>query len=128
MSITIWVVGAYCILATAAHIGSSLIAGRRCRKRRPVSVRSGGKTALGVLGLTRFLRRRGLHYGKERLGGDAGTALGIPGVSLVRPVCGLENYIEDTLRSAFHLDYPRYEIVFCAASGHDAAVPLVRRL
>ena len=26
------------------------------------------KTALGVLGLTRFLRRRGLHYGKERLG------------------------------------------------------------
>ena len=46
----------------------------------------------------------------------------------MRPVCGLENHIEDTLRSAFHLDYPRYEIVFCAASGHDAAVPLVRRL
>jgi ceramide glucosyltransferase len=40
----------------------------------------------------------------------------------------MENYIEDTLRSAFHLDYPRYEIVFCAASAHDAAVPLVRRL
>jgi ceramide glucosyltransferase len=40
----------------------------------------------------------------------------------------MENYIEDTLRSAFHLDYPRYEIVFCAANAHDAAVPLVRRL
>lgn len=50
------------------------------------------------------------------------------GVSLVRPVCGMENYIEETLRSAFHLDYPRYEIVFCAANAHDAAVPLVRRL
>jgi len=46
----------------------------------------------------------------------------------VRPVCGMENYIEETLRSAFHLDYPRYEIVFCAANAHDAAVPLVRRL
>ena len=40
----------------------------------------------------------------------------------------MENYIEDTLRSAFHLDYPRYEIVFCAANAHDAAVPLVREL
>jgi ceramide glucosyltransferase len=128
MSITIWVVGAYCILATAAHIGSILIAARRCRKRRPVSVRSGGKTALGVLGLTRFLRRRGLHYGKECLGGAAGAALGIPGVSLVRPVCGLENHIEDTLRSAFDLDYPRYEIIFCAAAANDSALPLVRRL
>src|SRR5262249_11265495 len=38
------------------------------------------------------------------------------------------NYIEETLRSAFHLDYPRYEIIFCAASAHDAAVPLVRQL
>src|SRR6478609_8209035 len=128
MSITIWVVGTYCILATAAHIGSILIAARRCRKRRPVSVRSGGKSPLGVLGLTRFLRRRGLHYGKERLGGAAGAALGIPGVSLVRPVCGLENHIEDTLRSAFDLDYPRYEIIFCAAAANDSALPLVRRL
>src|SRR6185503_9571123 len=76
MTIAIWVVGAYCILTTAAHIGSILIAARRCRKRRPGSARSGGKTALGVLGLTRFLRRRGLHYGKQRLGG-AGAATGI---------------------------------------------------
>ena len=127
MTIAIWVVGAYCILTTAAHIGSILIAARRCRKRRPGSARSGGKTALGVLGLTRFLRRRGLHYGKQRLGG-AGAATGIPGVSLVRPVCGLENHIEDTLRSAFDLDYPRYEIIFCAAAASDSALPLVRRL
>jgi ceramide glucosyltransferase len=40
----------------------------------------------------------------------------------------MENHIEETLRSAFHLDYPRYEIIFCAASGNDAAAPLVRRL
>jgi ceramide glucosyltransferase len=52
----------------------------------------------------------------------------LPHVSLVRPVCGIENHGEDTLRSAFQLDYPCYEIVFCAATAGDPVVPLVRRL
>src|SRR4030088_211444 len=129
MTIAIWAVGGYCILSAAAHIGSILIAARRCRRARSVTLRAEKKTALGVVGLTRFLRRRGLHLGKERLGGAAGgAALAVPGVSLVRPICGLENHIEDTLRSAFHLDYPRYEIIFCAAAANDSALPLVRRL
>lgn len=51
-----------------------------------------------------------------------------PAVSLVRPVCGIENHIEATLASAFRLDYPRYEIVFCVALAHDPVVPTVRRL
>ncbi len=49
-------------------------------------------------------------------------------VSIVLPVCGIENYIEDTLRSAFRLDYPRYELIICAARPDDPAVPLVQRL
>ena len=52
----------------------------------------------------------------------------IGGVTIVRPVCGLENFAEETLASAFRLDYPRYEIIFCAAHGGDDAIPLVRRL
>jgi ceramide glucosyltransferase len=51
-----------------------------------------------------------------------------PAVSLIRPVCGLENYVEETLRSAFKLDYPRHEIVFCIATHNDPAIPLVERL
>src|ERR1700704_4118725 len=51
-----------------------------------------------------------------------------PAVSLVRPVCGIENYVEETLASGFALDYPRYEIVFCVASAQDPVVPTVRRL
>ena len=50
------------------------------------------------------------------------------GVSILRPVCGTENFIEDTLRTAFRLDYPRYEILFCAANADDPAVPIVRNL
>ncbi|HEY2231319.1 MAG TPA: ceramide glucosyltransferase [Xanthobacteraceae bacterium] len=51
-----------------------------------------------------------------------------PAVSLVRPVCGIENYVEETLASALALDYPCYEIVFCVASAQDPVVPTVRRL
>lgn len=51
-----------------------------------------------------------------------------PPVSLVRPVCGIENYIEPTLRSSFRLDYPAYEILFCVARPDDPVIGLVRRL
>ncbi len=51
-----------------------------------------------------------------------------PGVTIVRPVCGLENNIEATLSTAFALTYPRHEILFCVASERDPVVPLVRAL
>src|SRR5271157_1762334 len=54
--------------------------------------------------------------------------LDAPAVSLVRPVCGMENYAEETLRSTFELDYPRYEILFCAAHAYDPILPLLDRL
>jgi ceramide glucosyltransferase len=52
----------------------------------------------------------------------------LPPVSLVRPLCGIDNYVEDTLRSTFALDYPHYEILFCVAAATDPIVPLAQRL
>jgi ceramide glucosyltransferase len=49
-------------------------------------------------------------------------------VSVIRPLCGIENFIEETLRSTFLLDYPRYEIVFCFAGDNDPAIPIVQGL
>jgi ceramide glucosyltransferase len=49
-------------------------------------------------------------------------------VSLVRPLCGLDNYAADTLRSTFDIDYPHYEILFCVATANDPVVPLVEAL
>lgn len=49
-------------------------------------------------------------------------------VSLVRPICELEQFSEETLRSGFLLDYPDYEIVFCVARANDPVIPLARRL
>jgi ceramide glucosyltransferase len=50
------------------------------------------------------------------------------GVSILRPVCGVENFIEQTLKTTFRLDFPRYEIVFCVAGANDPVVPIVRAL
>ena len=51
-----------------------------------------------------------------------------PPVSLVRPLCGIDNYADDTLRSTFDLDYPHYEILFCVASAKDPVIPLLNSL
>jgi ceramide glucosyltransferase len=51
-----------------------------------------------------------------------------PGVSIVRPLCGLDNFCDETLESSFRLDYPSYEIIFCVARANDPVVPLVQRL
>ena len=107
----------YSIVATAAHLGSILIATSNCRKRKSISRPTELQTALGRTRIdalsapnrTSLQRARGI--ARTRAPSDAA------GVSLVRPVCGMENHIEETLRSAFDLDYPRYEIVFCAAAA-----------
>jgi ceramide glucosyltransferase len=51
-----------------------------------------------------------------------------PSVSIVRPLCGVDNYATDTLRSTFELDYPHCQILFCVASASDPVVPLLRDL
>ena len=51
-----------------------------------------------------------------------------PPVTIVRPVCGVDNFVEDTLASTFTLDYSSYEIIFCVAQPRDPIVPLVQRL
>ena len=49
-------------------------------------------------------------------------------VTLIRPLCGVDNYCLETLRSSFALDFARYDILFCVANGRDPVVPLVERL
>ena len=51
-----------------------------------------------------------------------------PGVSIVRPLCGLDNFCDETLELSFRLDYPSYEIIFCVARANDPVVSLVHRL
>jgi ceramide glucosyltransferase len=51
-----------------------------------------------------------------------------PPITLVRPLCGLDNHAADTLRSTFALDDPRTEVLFCVASAKDPAVAVIEAL
>lgn len=50
------------------------------------------------------------------------------GVTILKPICGLENNIARTLESAFNIRYPRYELIFCVASAADPVIPIVQEL
>jgi ceramide glucosyltransferase len=69
-----------------------------------------------VLALTR-LRRQPRDAGHQRVW---------PPVSLVRPLCGIEEFSGQTLEASFHLTYPEVELIFCVAQAHDPVAPLVR--
>src|SRR5271157_202813 len=56
------------------------------------------------------------------------AAADAPPVSVVRPLCAVDPFAEETLASSFGLDYPSYEVIFCLASADDPVAPMVRRL
>jgi ceramide glucosyltransferase len=65
----------------------------------------------------------------RRVGGSRTSCRRPPvGVSILRPVCGLEPRIEATLASSFGIDHPDYEVIFCVSAADDPVVPMVERL
>jgi hypothetical protein len=49
-------------------------------------------------------------------------------VTVVRPLCGLDDHAEATLASVFQLDHPHYEVVLCIARRDDPAVALAQSM
>jgi ceramide glucosyltransferase len=52
----------------------------------------------------------------------------VPPVSLLKPLHGTEPDLETNLEAFFALDYPEYEIIFCARHDTDAGLQLARRV
>src|ERR1700712_489409 len=50
----------------------------------------------------------------------------MPGITVVRPLCGIETFSIETLEAAFAIDYPTFELLFCVARTDDPILPLVR--
>ncbi|CAN6627476.1 hypothetical protein TRVA0_011S01486 [Trichomonascus vanleenenianus] len=53
---------------------------------------------------------------------------GAEGVTILRPLKGIDTEMEACLSSAFNQDYPNFEILFCVESEQDLAVHVVRAL
>lgn len=51
-----------------------------------------------------------------------------PPVTIFKPLKGLDEGLEQNLRSFFQLDYPAYQLLFCVADADDPAVAIVDRL
>ncbi|MDD2859939.1 MAG: bacteriohopanetetrol glucosamine biosynthesis glycosyltransferase HpnI [Acidiphilium sp.] len=56
------------------------------------------------------------------------SAMGLPGISLLKPLYGTEPLLDIALESCFLLDYPKYQIVFGAEDPADPALSLVAAL
>jgi ceramide glucosyltransferase len=51
-----------------------------------------------------------------------------PGVTLIKPVCGLERDLENRLRTACLQDYPDYQVIMTVQNARDPSIPILRRL
>jgi ceramide glucosyltransferase len=51
-----------------------------------------------------------------------------PPVTIFKPLKGLDEELEENLRSFFRLDYPVYQLLFCVADPADPAIVVVRKL
>ena len=77
---------------------------------------------LALLGVIRF--RADARKQFSSIPDDAG----LPPVSVLKPVHGLEAQLKENIESFFRQDYPDYEILFAADEADDAALEVVREV
>src|SRR5205823_13598152 len=51
-----------------------------------------------------------------------------PPVTIYKPLKGVDEGLEENLRSFFQLDYPTIQLLFCVAETDDPAIAVVQRL
>ena len=87
-----------------------------------VAIIAVASTLLGMVALAWVTRR---NRGRRTL--RAGVAF-TPPVTIFKPLKGLDEELEENLRSFFRLDYPVYQLLFGVAEENDPAIGVVRAL
>lgn len=92
---------------------------------------SGAWNALGVASVVSARRRRSA--AAHRAGLAPGPTAGAPadgeiGVSIVRPLAGVDPELERCLESSFTQDYPHFEVVLGVQRGDDPAIAVAERV
>ncbi|KAI8990473.1 glycosyltransferase family 21 protein [Trametes punicea] len=80
---------------------------------------------LGVLGCLAARKRYRL---RPRSPLASAPPSSVPGVSILRPLKGLDTNLYENLESTFTQEYPNYEIFFCVDEEDDQALTVVREL
>lgn len=75
---------------------------------------------LVIIGATRFARR------KRRE--ESAPADYLPPVSILKPLHGTEPDLEENIRRFFEINYPEYEVLFCARHDTDTGLQLAKRI
>ncbi|UJR28046.1 hypothetical protein I4U23_009302 [Adineta vaga] len=52
----------------------------------------------------------------------------LPGVSIIKPLTGIDTNLYENLKTFFNLQYPRYEILFCVQEHDNELIDLLERL
>jgi ceramide glucosyltransferase len=73
-----------------------------------------------------FSRQRYRWRPKSPLSSAASNS--VPGVTIIRPLKGLDPNIFENLESSFTQEYPLFEILFAIADDDDPVIPVVREL
>lgn len=83
-----------------------------------------------ALGAGAYLVSAAAYLGRRRSGRGEPIAGFAPPVSVVKPLAGLDEGLEDNLESLYRLDYPRklFEVVFSFAAADDPAARVARRV
>lgn len=52
----------------------------------------------------------------------------LPGITCIRPICGIDPYLKENLISCIIQDYPVLEIIFCVANETDPALNVINEV
>ncbi|KAJ7092558.1 nucleotide-diphospho-sugar transferase [Mycena epipterygia] len=85
-------------------------------------------TALWAIGLLGCWAARKRYRLRPRSPLAVAPPSSVPGVSILRPLKGLDTNLYENLESTFTQEYPNYEILLSVADENDQALPVAREL